>query len=97
MVTLPLVIAIAAVLVVLAVAILKNVSMSSDKKNVIATVVSAIAGAVGAYVEAGSLEALTGGGVLATVLLVYGASQLIYKFITKPSGIDETIETKING
>lgn len=90
-------VAVAAVLVVLTVSVLKNVSMTKEKKNLIATGVSLVAGGLTAFIEAGSLEALTAGGVLSTVLLVYGAGQLVYKFLLSPSGFDEVLETKVNG
>ena len=88
---------VAAVLVVLVTSVLKHVEMSKNTKNIIATVVSLIVGGLTAFVDAGSLEAMTAGGVLATVGLVYAAGQLVYKFILKPSGFDEVLETKVNG
>lgn len=94
---LAIIILIAAAAVVLGTAVLKNVAMAQSTKNLVATVLSLVAGGVSAYVDAGSLEALTAGGVLGTIVLVYGAAQLAYKFITKPTGLDELLETRVNG
>ena len=88
---------VAAVVVILTTSVLKNVDMSGNTKNIIATAVSLIVGLITAFVEAGSLEALTAGGVMTTIALVYAAGQLFYKFILKPSGFDEVLETKVNG
>lgn len=88
---------VAALVVILTTSILKHVDMSNNTKNLIATGVSLVIGAVTAFVEAGSLEALTAGGVVTTIALVYAAGQVFYKFLLKPSGLDEVLETKVNG
>lgn len=88
---------VAALVVIVTTSVLKNVSMSGNTKNLIATGVSLVVGLLTAFVEAGSVEALTAGGVLTTVGLVYAAGQVAYKFILKPSGFDEVLETKVNG
>ena len=87
---------VAAILVLLATSVLKHFDMSKTQKNLIATVLSLIAGGLTAYIEAGSIEELTAGGVLATVLLVYGAGQLVYKFLL-PDAADEFLTHKGNG
>jgi len=88
---------VAAVVVIVTTSVIKNVDMSSNTKNLIATIVSGVVGLVAAFVDAGSVETLTAGGVLTTIGLVYAAGQVFYKFLLKPSGLDEALETKING
>lgn len=88
---------VAALVVIFTTSVLKHVDMSANTKNLIATGVSLVIGAVTAFVEAGSLEALTAGGVVTTIALVYAAGQVFYKFLLKPSGLDEVLETKVNG
>lgn len=85
---------VAALLVVVATSVLKHGNMSKAHKNILATVISLIAGGVTAFIEAGSLEALTAGGVLSTVLLVYGAGQLVFKFLL-PDSADEFLTENV--
>lgn len=70
-----------AVLVVIATSILKNVEMTKKQKNIIATVTAVIGGSVAMIVENGGFDNLIGAGLFATILAVYGSSQLIYKFL----------------
>lgn len=92
-----LIILISAVIVVLTASLLKRVSMSTQVKDAIATVVSLVVGVAAAIIEAGSIADLTAGGLVGTLLIIYGSKELIYKYVSKPSGLDELLETKVNG
>lgn len=88
-----------AVLVVLGTSLIKNVNMSDKVKNLIATVLSVVGGVVtvlGTHNwDFGAFEA---GDVLGTVLIVYGAAQLIYQFILKGTSVEAKLEdTKVVG
>lgn len=76
---------IAAIIVVIATSVLKNVEMSKNQKNLIATVVSIVAGSVAAVVESGGVDNITAGGIMGAVLIVYGSAQLVYKFLLPDS------------
>lgn len=82
-----------AILVVIATSVLKNVDMSNTQKNIIATVVSVIGGAVTVVIENGGFDNFLSGGLMATVLVVYGAAQLIYKFIL-PQSVEDFLAQK---
>jgi hypothetical protein len=88
-----------AVLVVLATSLFKNVDMSSRVKNVVATVLSVIGGVVTTLGTNGwDFSSFTAGDVLGTVLIVYGAAQLLYQFILKGTQVDANLEeTKVVG
>ena len=84
-----------AVLVVLATSLFKNVDMSSKVKNVIATVLSVVGGVVTVLGTNGwDFNSFNAGDVLGTVLIVYGAAQLLYQFILKGTRVDATLEEK---
>lgn len=88
-----------AVLVVLATSLFKNVEMSDKAKNLIATVLSVIGGVVTVLgTNDWSFDGFNGGDVLGTVLIVYGAAQLIYNFILKGTQVDAKLEeTRLTG
>ena len=88
---------IAAILVVVISSVIKTVHMETKTKDLIATISSLILGGLAAVLEAGSIEELTAGGILGTVILVYGSGQLFYKYLSRPTGLDELLETKIKG
>ena len=84
-----------AVLVVLATSLFKNVDMSSRAKNVIATVLSVVGGVLTVVGTNGwDFSGFSGGDVLGTVLIVYGAAQAIYQFILKGTQVDASLEEK---
>ena len=85
---------ITAIVVVIATSILKNVDMTNTQKNTIATVVSVIGGAVTVVIENGGFENFLSGGLMATVLVVYGAAQLIYKFIL-PQNVEDFLSQNV--
>lgn len=86
-----------AVLVVLATSLFKNVDMSDKIKNVVATLLSVVGGVVTVLGTHGwDFNSFTAGDVLGTVLIVYGAAQLIYQFILKGTQVDAKLEeTKV--
>ena len=92
-----LIVLIVAVLVVLATSLFKNVNMSDKVKNLIATVLSVVGGVVTVLGTNGwDFTGFDGGDVLGTVLIVYGASQLIYNFILKGTQVEAKLEdTKV--
>lgn len=78
-----------AVVVVLATSLFKNVDMSDKVKNVIATILSVIGGVVTTLGTNGwDFAQFEAGDVLGTVLIVYGAAQLIYHFILKGTAVE---------
>ena len=80
---------VAALLVVVGTSLLKAVDMSTRTKNIIAVVLSAIAGAATVFIENGlDFSNLAGEGILQTALVVYGASQIFYNFILKGTGVE---------
>ncbi|AOZ63681.1 hypothetical protein SEA_WEASELS2_92 [Rhodococcus phage Weasels2] len=81
---------VAAVLVVIATSVLKTVDMSKNQKNAIATVVSVVGGAIAVVVENGGFDNFLSAGLMATILMVYGAAQLVYKFL-----LPESVEDKL--
>lgn len=85
-----------AVAVVLFTSLFKNLDWDARTANLIAVVLSA-AGA-GVYVLADNgwdVAALAQADLLATVTLVYGASQALYNFILKGTPLNETLETSL--
>lgn len=97
MVTTGIIVLVAAVLVVLATSIFKNVNWSDKVKNLVATVLSVVAAVIGLLGGNGwDVSAFGGADVLETALLVYGASQLIYKFIFNGTRFNEVLEESVN-
>lgn len=88
-----------AVLVVLGTSLIKNVNMSDKVKNLIATVLSVVGGVVTVLgTHNWDFNAFEAGDVLGTVLIVYGAAQLIYQFILKGTSVEAKLEdTKVVG
>lgn len=86
-----------AVLVVLATSLFKNVDMSDKLKNTIATVLSVIGGVVTVLgTNDWNFDSFGAGDVLGTVLIVYGAAQLLYHFLLKGTQVDAQLEeTKV--
>lgn len=83
-----------AVLVVLGTSLIKNVEMSDKTKNGIAVVLSVIAGiATDLSTRAFDFSTYQGLDILGTVLIIYGASQLIYKFIMEDTPVDEKLQS----
>lgn len=74
-----------AVAVVLLASLLKNVNWSDKVKQALVVVLSIVGGVVSAW-QAGALNGASD--VLQTATLVYGASQLIYAFIFKGTGVE---------
>lgn len=82
-----------AVLVVLATSLIKNVDMGNKTKNVIATVLSVIGGVATVLGTNGwDFTGFESGDVLGTVLIVYGAAQLLYNFILKGTHLEAKLE-----
>jgi cellobiose-specific phosphotransferase system component IIC len=82
-----------AVLVVLATSLIKNVDMGDKAKNLIATVLSVVGGVATVLGTNGwDFSGFEGGDVLGTVLIVYGASQLLYNFILKGTQVEAKLE-----
>jgi len=80
---------VAALLVVVGTSLLKAVDMSTRVKNVIAVVLSSIAGALTVFIDNGwDFSQLAGESILQTALVVYGASQIFYNFILKGTGVE---------
>lgn len=88
-----LIVFVVAVVVVLATSLLKTVNMTEKAKAAVATVLSVIGGALTVVGTNGwDFSGFDGGDVLGTVLLVYGAAQLIYNFILKGTQVDAKLE-----
>jgi len=88
-----LIVLVVAVAVVLATSLFKNVDMSDKVKNLIATILSVVGGVVTVLgTNDWSFSGFDGGDVLGTVLIVYGAAQLIYNFILKGTQVDAKLE-----
>jgi len=88
-----LIVLVVAVAVVLATSLFKNVDMSDKVKNLIATLLSVVGGVVTVLGTNGwDFSGFDGGDVLGTVLIVYGAAQLIYNFILKGTQVDAKLE-----
>jgi hypothetical protein len=83
-----------AVLVVLGTSLIKNVSMSDRAKNLIAVVLSTIGGIItDLSTRAFDFSTYEGLDILGTVLVIYGAAQLIYQFIMKDTSADAKLES----
>lgn len=83
----------AIIAVVLLTSLFKNVEMGAKAKNLIAVVVSSVAGVLtdlsGRNFDFGSYAAAD---IMGTALIIYGASQLVYTFIMKGSTLDAKLE-----
>ena len=79
--------------VVLLTSLFKTVNMSDKVKNLIATVLSVAGGVVTDLTAKGwDVSQYAGVDILTAALAIYGASQLIYKFIMEGSKLDATLE-----
>lgn len=89
-----LIVFVVAVLVVLGTSLIKSVDMSDKVKNAIAVVLSVIGGIVtDLSTRAFDFSTYQGLDILGTVLVIYGASQLIYKFIMEDTTVDQKLES----
>lgn len=87
-------VAIAAAVVVVVTSLFKRVDMSTKVKTFIATVVSAATALLADFASRGwSFDGYTGADILGTSVLVFGASQLIYKFIMEGTAADAALES----
>lgn len=86
-----------AVLVVLGTSLLKHCNWSIAAKNGIATALSAIGGVVTVLATNDwNVDNFATADVLETVIVVYGAAQLIYNFIVKGfSVVDNTVNAPL--
>jgi hypothetical protein len=89
-----LVILITAVVVVLVHLLLKTNNWSVTLNNNVALVTSIIGGVVSIVVQNGGLN-FPPSNLLASVVLVYGASQAVYKVLVAPTGLDTVFTDKI--
>jgi hypothetical protein len=81
-------------LVVFLTSLLKTVNMGDRLKNFLALAVSAVAGVVtDLSTKNWDLSAYANLDILATVLVIYGAANLIYQFIIKNTVIDAKLES----
>lgn len=81
-----LVVFVLAIVVTLLTSLFKTVDLSSKWKSLIAVVLSVVAGGVTVWVtEGGDFSTVN---VVEAVALVYAASQVIYDFILKGTGLD---------
>lgn len=79
--------------VVVGTSLIKNVDMSSKTKNFIATVLSVVGGIVTDLSAKGfDVSQYQGVDILTAALVIYGASQLIYKFLMEGTAADATLE-----
>jgi hypothetical protein len=80
-------------LVVLATSLIKNVKMSDRVKNLIAVVLSTVAGVIIDLQTHGfDFGSYAAQDVLGTVLVIYGASQAVYNFILKGTTVEAKLE-----
>lgn len=81
-------------LVVFLTSLFKTVNMSDKMKNALAFGVSAIAGVVtDLSTKNWDLSAYASLDIMATVLIIYGAANLIYQFIMKGTAVDAKLES----
>mgnify|MGYP006289679339 CR=1 FL=1 len=78
-----------AIVVTLLTSLFKTVNLPSKWKSAIAVVLSVVAGAVTVWVAQGG--DFTTQNVVQAVALVYASSQVIYDFILKGTGLDQTL------
>ena len=78
--------------VVLLTSLFKNVNWSDRVKNILALGLSAVAGVVTDLASKNwDLAAYANLDILTTVLVIYGAAQLIYNFIMKGTAVEATL------
>lgn len=93
-----LIVFICVVAVVLLTSLFKTVNMSDKAKNLIATVLSVAGGVVTDLTAKGwDVSQYAGVDILTAALAIYGASQLIYKFIMEGSKLDAKLENVGSG
>lgn len=78
-----------AVVVVLLTSLFKTIDLSDKVKALIAVVLSVVAGAVTVWTAAGGDFSTSN--VVTVVGLVYAASQVIYNFVLKGTGLDQAL------
>lgn len=79
--------------VVLATSLIKNVKMSDRVKNLIAVVLSTVAGVlIDLQTHSFDFGSYAAQDVLGTVLVIYGASQAVYNFILKGTTVEAKLE-----
>jgi hypothetical protein len=78
-----------AVAVVLLTSLIKHVEWTAKTKNLLATALSTVGAAVATFVASGGK--FEGGDLLQHALTIYGASQLIFKFIMDGSPIERKL------
>jgi protein-S-isoprenylcysteine O-methyltransferase Ste14 len=81
------------VLVVLVTSLIKTVDMSEKTKNIIAAVVSVLAGVfINLSIHAFDFGSYAVADILGTILVVYGGAQAVYQFILNGTGLDAKLE-----
>ena len=79
--------ALLSIVVVLLTSLFKQVKFTPKQKNLIATVLSLLAGTTMAYTDG----SLTASALTSSAIAVYGAAQLAYNFILKGTGLDKIL------
>ncbi len=79
-----------AVAVVLATSLFKQMQWSARTKNLIATVLSVLAGGITVYLT-GGVAALTTVDLLQTITIIYGGSQAVYNFMLRGTAVEDKI------
>ena len=81
------------VAIVFATSLIKNVGMSDKIKNLIAVVLSTIAGVlIDLNAHAFDFSQYAAADIVGTVLTIYGGSQIIYQFILKGTALEAKLE-----
>ena len=83
-----------AVAVVLVHLLLKTANWSANLNNNVALVTSVIGGGISIVVENGGFN-FPPSSLLSSVVLVYGASQAVYKVLVAPTGLDSVFTQQI--
>lgn len=74
--------------VTLLTSLFKTVNLSSKQKNLIATVLSVVAGAASVLLSGNDFSAT---GIASTAVAIYGASQIAYQFILKGTSLNKVL------
>lgn len=86
--------AVLSIVVVLLTSLFKQVKFTPKQKNLIATVLSLLAGTALAYTDG----SLTASALTSSAIAIYGGAQLAYNFIIKGTGLDKVLtETTLFG